>query len=558
MEKLASSLPAGFADRMDRHRLSSRRRRAISPSSIFGLSVVFVFLVLAAQFESLLLPLSIILIVPMTLLAAMAGVNLRGMDNNILTQIGLIVLIALAAKNAILIVEFAKQAEERGAGALEAAVEAARTRLRPILMTSFAFILGVLPLVLASGPGLGAAPGARHRGVLRDDRGDRLRPGLHARCSTSPAARSANGCSARRGSARRDDAARAAAGRMRKSDMHLKQLDDLRLGARAGGLRVGPDYAPPATPSAAAGPFIAANSPAVQPLAPVEGDWWRLYNDPVLDGLVARRARRTTPTFAPPSPGWPGPGPRCARSRSTGCPRSAPVPAPPAAAIRARADADATASMPASTSPTRSTCSAASAATSRRRAAMSARPRPTPTRSASRSSPRPPAPMPMPPAPPSGWRSRPRIVELLDQSLKLTERRVEVGLNSRLDTARIATLRNQRQAEIPAIAAERDSALFRLAMLTGRAPAELPQAAGARTASLKLDQPIPVGDGAQLLARRPDVRAAERRLAAATARIGVATAELYPRISLGGSRRRRPPAASAICSATRSASCSAR
>ena len=115
--------------------------------------MVFVFLVLAAQFESLLLPLAIILIVPMTLLAAMTGVNLRGMDNNILTQIGLIVLIALAAKNAILIVEFAKQAEERGAPAIDAAVEAAGSRLRPILMTSFAFILGTLPLVLASGPG---------------------------------------------------------------------------------------------------------------------------------------------------------------------------------------------------------------------------------------------------------------------------------------------------------------------------------------------------------------------------------------------------------------------
>jgi len=99
------------------------------------------------------LPLAIILIVPMTLLAAMTGVNLRGLDNNILTQIGLIVLIALAAKNAILIVEFAKQAEERGAGPIEAAVEAARARLRPILMTSFAFILGTLPLVIASGPG---------------------------------------------------------------------------------------------------------------------------------------------------------------------------------------------------------------------------------------------------------------------------------------------------------------------------------------------------------------------------------------------------------------------
>jgi hydrophobe/amphiphile efflux-1 (HAE1) family protein len=152
MEKLASSLPAGFATEWTDIAFQQKAAGNIA-ILIFALSVVFVFLVLAAQFESLLLPLSIILIVPMTLLAAMAGVNLRGMDNNILTQIGLIVLIALAAKNAILIVEFAKQAEERGAGPLQAAVEAARTRLRPILMTSFAFILGVLPLVFASGPG---------------------------------------------------------------------------------------------------------------------------------------------------------------------------------------------------------------------------------------------------------------------------------------------------------------------------------------------------------------------------------------------------------------------
>ncbi|HEU0310042.1 MAG TPA: multidrug efflux RND transporter permease subunit [Sphingomicrobium sp.] len=152
MDKLASSLPQGFATEWTDIAFQQNAAGNIA-ILIFGLSVAFVFLVLAAQFESLLLPLSIILIVPMTLLAAMAGVNLRGMDNNILTQIGLIVLIALAAKNAILIVEFAKQAEERGATAIEAAVEAARTRLRPILMTSFAFILGVLPLVVASGPG---------------------------------------------------------------------------------------------------------------------------------------------------------------------------------------------------------------------------------------------------------------------------------------------------------------------------------------------------------------------------------------------------------------------
>ncbi len=119
----------------------------------FPLAVVFVFLVLAAQYESWSLPLSIILIVPMCLLASIAGIWLMKMDNNIFTQIGLVVLIGLAAKNAILIVEFAKQKQDQGAGRNEATIEACRLRLRPILMTSFAFILGVVPLVLAKGAG---------------------------------------------------------------------------------------------------------------------------------------------------------------------------------------------------------------------------------------------------------------------------------------------------------------------------------------------------------------------------------------------------------------------
>jgi multidrug efflux pump subunit AcrB len=121
---------------------------------VFALAVVFVFLVLAAQYESVVLPLSIIMIVPMCLLAAMIGVNLRGMDNNVLTQIGLVVLIALAAKNAILVVEFARQAEAvDGLSPVEAAVRAAGDRLRPILMTSFAFVLGAVPLLIATGAG---------------------------------------------------------------------------------------------------------------------------------------------------------------------------------------------------------------------------------------------------------------------------------------------------------------------------------------------------------------------------------------------------------------------
>jgi multidrug efflux pump subunit AcrB len=99
------------------------------------------------------LPLAVILIVPMCILAAMIGVNIRGFDRNILVEIGLVVLVGLAAKNAILIVEFAKQAEEAGMNRYDAAVEAAKTRLRPIIMTSLAFILGVVPLVFASGAG---------------------------------------------------------------------------------------------------------------------------------------------------------------------------------------------------------------------------------------------------------------------------------------------------------------------------------------------------------------------------------------------------------------------
>jgi multidrug efflux pump len=120
---------------------------------IFPLAILLVFLVLAAQYESLTLPVAIILIVPMGLLAAMTGVWLSRGDNNVFTQIGLIVLVGLSAKNAILIVEFARELEFAGRAPVQAAIEAARLRLRPILMTSMAFVMGVLPLVLSTGAG---------------------------------------------------------------------------------------------------------------------------------------------------------------------------------------------------------------------------------------------------------------------------------------------------------------------------------------------------------------------------------------------------------------------
>jgi hydrophobe/amphiphile efflux-1 (HAE1) family protein len=153
MEKVAKeTLPKGVA--MEWTDLTYQRILAGNTGVlIFPLSILLVFLVLAAQYESFRLPFAVLLIVPMALLSAMAGVWFTDGDNNIFTQIGLIVLIGLAAKNAILIVEFAVKLREEGKGVIESAVEAARLRLRPILMTSIAFIAGVYPLVAASGAG---------------------------------------------------------------------------------------------------------------------------------------------------------------------------------------------------------------------------------------------------------------------------------------------------------------------------------------------------------------------------------------------------------------------
>jgi multidrug efflux pump subunit AcrB len=153
MEKLAAeTLPQGFA--YEWTTLAYQQIKAGNTAMFaFILAVVFVFLVLAAQYESLTMPLAVIMIVPMCLIASIIGVVWRGQDNNILTQVGFIVLIGLAAKNAILIVEFARQLEDQGRDRWQAAKEAAELRLRPILMTSLAFILGVVPLAIAIGAG---------------------------------------------------------------------------------------------------------------------------------------------------------------------------------------------------------------------------------------------------------------------------------------------------------------------------------------------------------------------------------------------------------------------
>jgi HAE1 family hydrophobic/amphiphilic exporter-1 len=156
MERVAAeSLPPGMGYEWTG---MSYQERLVGNSGliVFALGMLLVYLILAAQYESWMVPLAVILSIPLVVLGAMLALVLRGLDNNIFTQIGLVLLVGLGAKNAILIVEFARENRARGASIREAAVEAARTRFRPIVMTSLAFILGVVPLLVATGAGAGS------------------------------------------------------------------------------------------------------------------------------------------------------------------------------------------------------------------------------------------------------------------------------------------------------------------------------------------------------------------------------------------------------------------
>ena len=153
MERLASTaLPQGFGYAWSGISLEEIKAGSQS-AAIFGIGILLVYLTLAAQYESLVLPFIVLLGVPLAVLGALSAQWLRGLQNDVYCQIGLVMLIGLAAKNAILIVEFAEQLRHKGLSVVDAAIEAARIRLRPILMTSLAFILGVMPLVFASGAG---------------------------------------------------------------------------------------------------------------------------------------------------------------------------------------------------------------------------------------------------------------------------------------------------------------------------------------------------------------------------------------------------------------------
>jgi multidrug efflux pump len=152
MERLASQLPAGFGFEWTGQSLEEKTSGSQAPA-LFALSLLAVFLVLAALYESTTIPLAVILVVPLGILGALLGASLRGLPNDVYFKVGLIAIIGLSAKNAILIIEFAKDLQAEGMGVIEATLEAVHLRFRPILMTSLAFILGVLPLVVANGAG---------------------------------------------------------------------------------------------------------------------------------------------------------------------------------------------------------------------------------------------------------------------------------------------------------------------------------------------------------------------------------------------------------------------
>jgi len=493
---------------------------------IFPLCVLMVFLVLAAQYESWSLPLAIILIVPMCLLFAILATWARGLDNNLFTQIGLVVLMGLACKNAILIVEFAKQKQDLGSDRVSAAIEACRLRLRPILMTSLALALGVLPMMIASGAGaemrrsVGTAVFWGMLGVtlfgifltpvfyvvIRRMVERKKRTGSHTAASTAA----------------------------------VSLIAGVVLSGLGSGCAVGPDHKPPSTETAAA--FANAQQPGVAAAA-IEADWWRGFHDATLDDLVARtiagnqdlriavarireaRALRTEATLdlAP------------AVTSSAGYNKSL------ASRDSSFASADTTRAMRESENfdagfdaiweldffgGTRRRIEAANATIEALEASR-----------------------------------RDLVVTLIaevarnyfelrgaqhqldvgrrnakneSETLILTESRLRGGRGTELDVARARTQLGVTLATIPPVEASIKYATHRLSVLAGLQPAVLVPMLAPAAAMPQAPALIAIGSPADLLRRRSDIRADERALAAATAGIGVETADLFPRVTFNG------------------------
>jgi multidrug efflux pump len=536
MAKLAQeSLPKGFAYEWT----ELTYQRILSGNSaiyVYPLCLLLVFLVLAAQYESFRLPLAIILVVPLCLLFAITGVYLSKGDNNIFTQIGLIVLVGLACKNAILIVEFAKARQDEGASAFDAAVEACRLRLRPILMTSIAFIAGVFPLVVAKGAGsemrqaMGVAVFAGMIGVTVF--GLFLTPVFYvvlmkssAKPNAAPAAKPGHGV------------VTAAVG------LIALLCAATPFNADAGPLTVGPDYVRPTNAAPAA--YKAAEFGEWKEGRPLDtlpkGNWWEVFNEPALNELQQRAqadspplraavarvdqaraaARVSRSEFLPNldfDPSW---------RRERFSPNQVPafgtmtfntfrVPLDLSYEVdlwgRVRrgfegARADAQASV-ASLHHVLLTLQGDLAQNYFRLRALDAE-----------------------------IAAVAGTLRFRREQVDLVKNRLEGGIGTELDVVRAETELASAEAEAAALARNRAELENALGILVGTNPAGFKFAALADAQLNWNPKPpvIPAGLPADLLERRPDVAEAERQLASANARIGVAKAAFFPVLRLTGS-----------------------
>lgn len=502
---------------------------------IYPLCLILVFLVLAALYESFRLPLAIILIVPLCLLFAMAGVYLKHSDNNIFTQIGLIVLVGLACKNAILIIEFAKDKQEEGMSPFDAAIEACRLRLRPILMTSIAFIAGVFPLVIASGAGaemrqaMGIAVFAGMIGVTLF--GLFLTPVFYFMLMKLGAKRKSVV------STEKPKPISGATGAMGAATVLLL------AGIIFAGCAVGPDYKRPA--SIVPQTYKTTNGlGAWKEAMPLDhlpkGAWWEIFGDPQLNELETRAAHANQELKAAVA--------RVEQSRSTARlagnelipsldlnpsarrERYSPNQEPSFGSITvntfrmpldfsyeidlwgrirrgfeaARADAQSSYAAFQNVLLTLQADVARNYFTLRALDAEIATVKGT--------------------------------LRLRHEQLKLTQSRYEGGIGNELDIARAETELANTEADNAALSRRRAEIENALAILVGENPSSFKLAALPENAKWPLEPPeIPVGLPAHLLERRPDVAESERQLAAANARIGVAKAAFFPVLRLTGS-----------------------
>jgi gold/copper resistance efflux pump len=506
MEELAAKhLPPGFTYEWTDLTYQQKKERNAG-LLVFPIAVLLAFLILAAQYNSVSLPFAVMLVVPTVLLSALFGVWITGGDNNIFTQIGFIVLVGLATKNAILIVEFARTLEQQGRSAKDAVLEACRLRLRPILMTSLAFIIGVVPLVLAGGAGaemrraMGVAVFAGMLGVTLF--GLFLTPLFYYLI--------------RRGASA---ATPAVTRQLQAAAMFAVVLLTLTSCAS-----VGPKYVAPAIDAA---PSFAASGFSTEPVT--ETRWWTRFEDPALTQLVDA-ALRANPDLREAVT-------RVDAARAIrGEARQASLPTGGVAVAHAHQSIGRERSKVASAGidigweidlfgrirnlklGADAELGAAEALLSQTRVVVAAEVARTYVL----------------------LRASEERIALLEryradqaEVVKIIETRVEEGVDDAADLARARTVLGE---DMLALANEQHNARVlqnALAVLIGAAPGHWQAPAAQTPAQLSL-RPIAVGDPAALLQRRPDVRAAERVLAAETADIGVATSALFPQLQAGG------------------------